>query len=139
MSGCYALVSPSSRGAPQADGMKKLAPLAAAAFSVAFATPAHATGGLLCQTAGSRPVSVSLVIGLTAVSHIVQARLSDNGANVPVTIAQAWLDRSELRLDLTDPNAERHELRLRARAKGDGYDGSLWRNGKRRWVRCQES
>ena len=113
--------------------------LIAGAIAALAATPVHATGGLHCQTAGPRPVSVSLVIGLTAVSHVVQARLSDNGVNVPVTVAQSWLDRNELRLDLTDPNAERHELRLRARAKGDGYDGSLWRHGKRRWVRCQES
>lgn len=118
--------------------MRSKALLAAALTTFAFATPARATGGLVCQTAGPRPVSVSLVIGLTAVSHVVQARLSDNGADVPVTVAQSWLDRNELRLDLTDPNAERHELRLRARAKGDGYDGSLWRHGKRRWVRCIE-
>ncbi len=110
-----------------------------AATLAAVASPAHATGGLVCEAAGPRPVRVSLVIGLTAVSHVVQARLSDNGANVPVTVAQSWLDRSELRLDLTDPNAERHELRLRASARGSGYDGSLWRHGKRRWVRCRES
>jgi hypothetical protein len=113
--------------------------LAAALATIAIAGPAHATGGLVCETAGPRPVSVSLVIGLTAVSHVVQARLSDNGVDVPVTVAQSWLDGNELRLDLTDPNAERHELRLRARARGDGYDGSLWRHGKRRWVRCEES
>lgn len=113
-------------------------PVAAAFAVVAFESPAHATGGMVCQTAGPRPVSLSLVIGHTAVSHVVQARLSDNGVNVPVTVAQSWLDQSELRLDLTDPNAERHELRLRVRAKGKGYDGSLWRNAKRRWVRCVE-
>jgi hypothetical protein len=118
--------------------MRIKALLAASFAIVAVASPAHATGGLVCETAGPRPVSVSLVIGLTAVSHVVQARLSDNRVNVPVTVAQSWLDPNELRLDLTDPNAERHELRLRARARGSGYDGSLWRNGKRRWVRCAE-
>ena len=120
--------------------MKIAASLAtiATVATIAPASPARATGGLICQTAEPRPVSVSMVIGLTAVSHVVQARLSDNGVNVPVTVAQSWLDRNEFRLDLTDPNAERHELRLRARAKGDGYDGSLWRNGKPRWVRCRE-
>lgn len=119
--------------------MKNIASLAAAALAaVAFANPAQATGGLVCQTAGPRPITVSLVIGHTAVSHAVQARLSDNAADVPVTIAQSWLDSNEIRIDLTDPNAKRHELRLRARAKGDGYDGSLWRHGKRRWARCAE-
>ena len=103
------------------------------------ATPARATGGLLCSTAGANPIQVQLVIGHTAVSSVVQARLTDKGADVPVAIAQAWLVENELRLDLTDPNAERHELRLLAKRKGDKYDGSLWRGGKRRWVRCVES
>ena len=103
------------------------------------AAPARATGGLLCETAGANPIQVQLVIGHTVVSPVVQARLTDNGADVPVTIAQAWLEENELRLDLTDPNAERHELRLLAKRKGDNYDGSIWRGGKRRWVRCSES
>jgi hypothetical protein len=118
--------------------MKTTTSLAAIGI-LSFASPAWATGGLVCRTAGPRPIVVSLVIGHTAVSSAVQARLSDNGIELPVEIAQSWLDPTELRLDLTDPNAERHELRLRARAKRDGYDGSLWRQGKRRWVRCVES
>jgi len=101
--------------------------------------PANATGGLMCSTAGPRPVEVQLVIGHTVVSNIVQARLSDNGRDIAVTVAQAWLEPNELRLDLTDPNAERHELRLRVKRRGETYDGSLWRGGKRRWVRCEES
>jgi len=119
--------------------MKFVAQLAAAALAaVALASPAQATGSLLCETTGPRPISVSLVIGLTAVSHAVQARLSVNGVDVPVTIAQSWLDSNEIRVDLTDPNAERHELRLRVRAKGDGYEGSLWRHGERRPIVCAE-
>jgi hypothetical protein len=82
---------------------------------------------------------VQLVIGNSAVSSVVQASLTDDGREVPVSVAQAWLERDEIRLDLVDPNAERHELRLVARSKGDNYDGSIWRNGKRRWVRCSES
>lgn len=103
------------------------------------AAPAQATSGLFCETAGASPIQLQLVIGHTVVSPVVQARLTDNGADVPVTIAQAWLEEGELRLDLTDPNAERHELRLLAKRKGDNYDGSIWRGGKRRWVRCVES
>jgi hypothetical protein len=116
----------------------KLAPLALP-LALLAAAPAHATGGLLCETAGANPIQVQLVIGHTVVSAVVQARLTDDGTDVPVTVAQAWLVESELRLDLTDPNAERHELRLLAKRKGDSYDGSLWRGGKRRWVRCVES
>lgn len=102
-------------------------------------TPAHATGGLFCETAGANSIQVQLVIGHTAVSNVVQARLTDAGTEVPVTVAQAWLEDNELRVDLTDPNAERHELRLLAKRKGENYDGSIWRGGKRRWVRCVES
>jgi hypothetical protein len=117
----------------------RLALFLAVPLALLAAVPAQATGGLSCETAGANPIHVQLVIGHTAVSSVVQARLTDNGAEVPVTIAQAWLVERELRLDLTDPNAERHELRLLAKRKGDNYDGSLWRGGKRRWVRCVES
>jgi hypothetical protein len=110
----------------------------AAALTAAVAAPAHATGGLVCRTAGAKPVEVSLVVGPTAVSSVVSARLTDRGRGIPVQIAQSWLEPTELRLDLVDPNAARHELRLRVARKGDAYDGSLWRLGQRRWVRCRE-
>jgi hypothetical protein len=112
--------------------------LLAAPFVLAFAAPAHATGGLVCETAGANPIEVSLVISHTVVSSVVSARLTEAGKEVPVIVAQAWLDPDEVRLDLTDGNALRHELRLRARRSGDRYDGSLWHHGKRRWVRCRE-
>ena len=91
------------------------------------ASPAYATGGLVCSTAGANPIQVSLVIGHTAVSSVVSARLGDKGRPVPVKVAQSWLDPSEFRLDLTDPNALRHEVRIRAKANGRTYDGALWR------------
>lgn len=115
--------------------MKKL--LLALPFVFA-ATPAFATGGLVCRTAGAHPVEVAAVISHTAVSSVVSARLTDNGREIPVTVAQSWLDPNELRLDLTDKNASRHELRLRVKNMGRNYDGSLWRLGRRRWVRCRE-
>lgn len=102
------------------------------------ATPAQATGGLVCRTAGERPIEVSLVIGHTVVSSVVSARLVDGSEQVPVAVAQAWLEPDELRLDLVDPQALRHELRLRAKRNGRTLDGTLWRGGKRRWVRCRE-
>ena len=102
------------------------------------ASPAFATGGLVCRTAGAPPLQVAVVISHTAVSSVVSARLTDNRREVPVAVAQSWLEPNELRLDLTDRNAVRHELRLRAKRNGNVYDGSLWRGGKRRWVRCRE-
>jgi hypothetical protein len=104
----------------------------------AIATPAYATGGLVCRTAGANPTVLALVISHTAVSSVVSARLTDNRREVPVALAQSWLDPNEVRVDLTDKNAMRHELRLRASKNGLFYDGSLWRGGQRRWVRCRE-
>ena len=116
--------------------MKKT--LLAAPLIFLAATPAQATGGLVCRTAGSRPVEVALVISHTAVSAVISARLTDNRRDVPVSVAQSWLEPGEVRLDLVDKNAVRHELRLRAKKNGSFYDGSLWRHGQRRWVRCRE-
>jgi hypothetical protein len=115
--------------------MKKILGLAAALLA---ASPAHATGGLVCRTPGSPSIEVALVVSHTAVSSVVSARLTDNGRQVPVAVAQSWLEPNEVRLDLTDRNATRHELRLRARGNGRVYDGSIWRLGQRRWVRCRE-
>ena len=117
-------------------GMNKaltLLPLAAC-----FATPAHATGGLVCQTAGANPIEVSVGFGHVAGAPLIGTRLVDNGRNVPVRSPQWWLDNREVRLLLTDPNAQRQELLLHASRRGHAYDGSLWRGGKRRWVRCRE-
>lgn len=106
---------------------------------IAIAAPAHATGGLLCRTAGSRPVELSLVTSHTVVESVVSAALRDNGRSVPASVAQSRLDLQELRIDLVDPNAVRHEARLRAKKNGGFYDGSIWRGGRRQWVRCRES
>ena len=117
--------------------MKRFIALAVPLFAVA--APAHATGGLTCSTAGTRSVEAALVISHTTVPSIVSARLTDAGRNVPVRVAQSWLEPGEIRLDLVDPNAARHELRLRAKWNGRTFDGSIWRNAKRSWVRCRES
>jgi hypothetical protein len=102
------------------------------------AAPAQATGGLVCRTSAARPVEVSLVIGHTAVPLVVSARLRDNGRNVPVAVAQSWLEPDELRLDLAAPNAMRREARLLAKRNGRNYDGTIVRGGRSRWVRCHE-
>ena len=111
-----------------------------AALAVMAAAPASATTGLICSTSSSPPIHLALTISHTAVPAVVSVRLTDNRREVPVITAQSWFDPSEVRLDLTDRNAMRHEARLRAKwnPKARSYDGSLWRGGKRRWVRCRE-
>ena len=116
--------------------MKKL--LVAVSLALAFATPANATGGLVCRTAGADPIEVGMGFAHAPGGQLIAARLLDNGREVPTRSAQWWLDNEEVRLLLTDPDSLRRELILRARRNGDVYDGSLWRSGKRRWVRCRE-
>jgi hypothetical protein len=105
---------------------------------LAMSAPAQATGGLVCRTAGVRPIELSLVTGHAAVESVVSARLRDNGRNVPVKVAQSWLDAREVRIDLVDPNAMRRETRLIAKKNGRFYDGTMLRGGRSRWVRCRE-
>lgn len=117
--------------------MRRVA-LGAAAIA-SLASPAHATGGLVCRTAGPRPIEVSVGFGHVPGAPLILVRLVDNGRQVPARQAQWWLDNSEVRLLLIAPDALREELTLRARRIGYVYDGSLWRGGKRRWVRCQDN
>lgn len=117
--------------------MKKALPLLP--LLLAAASPANATGGMTCRTAGPRPVKISLVIGHAAGSPLVSARMMDGGRVVDVRAPQWWLDRSELRLMLVDPQATRLELTLKARKSGRFYDGTIVRSGRSRWVRCRES
>ena len=105
----------------------------------AMAAPAQATGGMTCRTAGQRPIEVALGFGHVPGTPLILARLTDNGRVIPVSAPQWWLDRQELRLRLTDKAATRYELTIKATRNGHVYDGSLWRGGKRRWVRCRES
>jgi hypothetical protein len=104
-----------------------------------IATPAQATGGFVCRTAGSDPVEVAVGFGHVPGSPLIVTRLLDRGGEVPVAEAQWWLDNSELRVLLISPDALRQEVLVRATRNGHVYDGSLWRGGKRRWVRCRES
>ncbi|HUP67402.1 MAG TPA: hypothetical protein VM145_04220 [Sphingomicrobium sp.] len=105
------------------------------------ASPAYATGGFVCRTAGSRALQVSVGFGHTSGSQLLEdaTRLTDKGRNVPVVAPQWWFDGSELRLLLTDPSALRREAIVKARRTGRTFDGSLWRGGKRYWVRCREA
>ena len=109
-----------------------------ALWLVLSASPALATGGLVCRTAGAAPLQVSVGFGHVPGSPLILARLTDNGRPVPSQSAQWWLDNREMRLVLTSPNAMREELVLRARRDGHVYDGSVVRDGRSRWVRCRE-
>ena len=118
--------------------MRKL--LIALPLAVLAAVPAKATGGFICQTAGPRPIQVSLGFGHAPGAPLIASatRLVDNGRTIPVIAPQWWLDNNELRLLLADPSAMRREVIIKAKRNGHTYDGSLWRGGEQRWVRCRE-
>ena len=118
--------------------MKFFAQLIVAVAAFGLTAPAHATGGLVCRTAGARPIEVSLGFGHVPGAQLILVRLLDAGRNVPVSAAQWWLDNQEVRVLLISTGAHKQELLLRAKRTAHVYDGSLWRSGKRRWVRCRE-
>ena len=111
-----------------------LPPLAA----LILTTPAGATGGFVCRTAGPDPIEASVGFGHVPGAPLIATRLIEEGLVVPVRPAQWWFDQSELRLLLIGEDALREEVLIRASRNGPVYDGSLWRNDKRRWVRCRE-
>lgn len=115
-------------------------PILGALIACFAASPSLATGGMVCRTAGPRPIEVSVGFGHTPGAPLIAdaTRLRDNGRNVPVIAPQWWLDESELRIMLADPAAMRREAVIKTRRSGHVYDGSLWRGGQRRWVRCRE-
>ena len=115
--------------------MKKA--LVASLLSIAIATPARATGGMTCETAGPRQVKVALIIGHTVGSPLVSERMLESGKPVEVRSIQWWFDASDLRLLLVDAAAT--EVTIKAKRNGRNYDGTLSRSGRSRWVRCRES
>ena len=118
--------------------MRFLIRLIVAMVATSLVAPAHATGGLICRTAGARPIEVSVGFGHVPGSPLILVRLLDSGRIVPVSAAQWWFDQREVRILLISTSALKQELLLRARRTGPVYDGVLWRSAKRRWVRCRE-
>jgi hypothetical protein len=104
---------------------------------LAGASPAAATQGLTCRTASGPPIELSLVLGATP--SVLSPQLRVAGRSVPVIVGQSWIEQPEIRVDLYDPQLVRHELRLKVRRNGSVFDGSVWRGGRRRWIRCRES
>lgn len=116
-----------------------------AALLLAAASPALATGTILCRSTVSPAdgPSLALVVGHGEAIGVVQARVTGlgppfvtgEGAGAPV-IAQSWLDRDTLRLDIADANAERRILRLDTRRRGSDYFGILYHEGRTWRMRC---
>lgn len=94
---------------------------------LAAATPAHATGGFVCEANPAKPIEVSLVFGRAAGAPLVGATLTEGGVEIPTEKAQWWIEGTELRVVLIDPNAEREEVVIKARGRGEVMVGTLKR------------
>jgi hypothetical protein len=110
------------------------------------ATPAQATTALLCRSAGAGP-QLRLLMGTGVPGGIFAANLtvggrarSTQGRAAPIVIAQSWIDRRLLMVDIADRNLERIEARLRARFGRNGVaTGTLEVAGRTIRVRCEEA
>ena len=103
--------------------------------------PAHATGGLSCKTADERPIMVSLGFGHVPSAGLFLVRLVDDEREIEVTTSQWWMRGPELRLALVSADVTGEELILIAQWNdaAHSYDGSVWRSGRKRWIRCREA
>ena len=113
-------------------------PIALSALAL-LASPAYATGGFQCRTAADPRIEITLGFGHTAGSALFSQRLRVDGKDIPVDAPQWWLDDGELRLVLTDPQANERLAVVKAVRKGDAYDGSVLYQGRHHWIRCRES
>ena len=114
-------------------------PLIALSALGLLASPAHATGGFQCRTAASPRIEITLAFGHTAGSGLFSQRLRVDGKEIAVDAPQWWLDDDELRVVLTDTQANERLAIVKAKRKGDAYDGTVVYPGRRHWIRCRES
>lgn len=107
--------------------------------ALALPTSAHATGELTCRTAGDRTIEISVGFGHVPNASAISAALRDNKIEIPVRATQWWMRGSELRIALMSASDDLTEeaIIMASYNKSTGsFDGSIWRSGKRRWIRC---
>ena len=116
--------------------------LATLAFGLLAASPAHATGGFLCKTAGDTPVELGIGFGHVPGGPLIGHQLKRDGRTVDTRAAQWWLDDAEMRIVLTDADGMERvaEMRTERQANsGATFDGYVIVDNKRHWIRCYES
>ena len=102
--------------------------------------PANATGGMQCSTASDPRIEISVGFGHAAGSPLFAQRLWVGEEDIPVLAPQWWLDAEELRLMLTDEQANDRLALVRARWNEEThtYDGTVEFRGRTSWIRCRE-
>ena len=114
-----------------------------AVLLLASASPAFATGTILCRSTTSPAAGpeLSLVIGPTGIAqaHFILGgeRFTTGESGAPM-IGQSWMDADTLRLDIFDANADARLIRLDARRSGSGYRVVLTHGGRTWQVHCSE-
>jgi len=117
-----------------------------AALLPLWATPAHATQGLVCWAeSGARP-RISLVLGpggIAGASLDEHARWLTVGPQAGLRLTQAWIDRDQAMADIVGPAWNRiARLRVRfdppARGRPTTARGTLTLRGRTFRVRCSE-
>lgn len=117
--------------------------------SLALASPAIATGGLLCKPVSGKGPWLSLTIGFGYASSIVCASLKEGGPwisacgpNGRLAVARQWLDRQRVWVDIIDQRNGRDEAKLRAivqpKQRIHTALGTLTRRSRTYKVRCVE-
>ena len=111
----------------------------ATAAAILASAPAHATGGFSCKTASDPQIAIDVGFGHTAGAALFSRRLHVGDEEIAVDAPQWWLDDDELRVLLTDTQANERLAVVKAKRKGDAYDGTVVYQGRRHWIRCRES
>ena len=113
--------------------------LLTAAVACLIATPAHATGEIICETASGPQTRISLGFGHNVVATGMWAHVEADGEWTKMEVAQSWMDGERLLVDLT--NAAHDSLLARIDASWNdatnSFDGTLTQGDTKRWVRCR--
>lgn len=105
--------------------------LCSTAILLAMSAPAMATGALACR-AGSGE-SLYIQVGFVVVTSVIGVDIVSSGTHwsthdaeaEQLAIAQAFVDDTTIRIDLTDPNMENILARVRLFAARQGDDAAV--------------
>ena len=104
----------------------------------AAASPAYATGDLTCRTAGPNPIEIVFGFGHVPNAAAFSSVLKDRVKTIPARLTQWWFRDREVRAALMaeDDLTEEAVMIAEYNPAAGSFDCSVWRKGKRRWMRC---
>ena len=107
-----------------------------------FSSPANATGGFLCKTAGAEKIELSVGIGHVPGGPLIGHQLKRGERKLDTQAEQWWFNDAEMRILLTDAKTlDRVAIMETRRQKNrwETFDGTITIGGQRHWIRCYES